>query len=144
MLSDRALVDNDYPRAIHHMKQALDVLDADDSEARVNVLDRLGNLYMAANMWTDALDTLALVSQGLVKHGKLPTDDAIIEVRGGGRERDNSVWSICIFEKRMVYVLYNHPMSLSAHILTTRTLVVVVVVDFSQDEQGVPHAAALS
>ena len=58
-----------------------------EGEARINVLDRLANIYYESRKWAQAEANFKDVIRGFLKHGRHEDDDAIVEIS----------WKVIIF-----------------------------------------------
>lgn len=112
LLAENAIQRGNYVLAEHHLVEALESVGEDNTEAKVNILNRLANVYFASQRWDQAVKTFTAVIGGLLAHGRSPEDPAIIEMslkvtcafRHQGRTEDALVgadWCIDAAKKKL-------------------------------------------
>lgn len=84
LLAEKAQERGNSVLAEHHLKEALATLGEskgeEDDQVRVNIIDRLANLYFGQGRWQEALNAFTRVISGLIAHGRPRDDMAIIEI----------------------------------------------------------------
>ena len=77
--ADKARSKGDFGKAEELLHRVLADLSA-NGEARINVLDRLANVYYESGQWSNAVDCFKDVIKGFLLHGRSEYDDAVVEV----------------------------------------------------------------